>query len=302
MDRPWLMKWRTRVRVPAPSLIGCMSLQIRTVKVSNVSLGASEQDLKEFFSFSGDIEYVEMQSENERSQVAYVTFKDPQGAETAVLLSGATIVDQSVTIALASEYTPPAPASVPAMATEQKNASGADSAVQKAEDVVSSMLAKGFVLGKDALNKAKAFDEKHQFTSTATAKVASLDQKIGLTEKITAGTTIVNDKVREMDQKFQVSEKTKSAIAVAEQSVSNAGSAIMKNRYILTGASWVTGAFNKVAQAAGEVGQKAKEKVAEEEQGRNVADGYSQIHDSDSPKAAKSEQPSKPLPAQGLIL
>lgn len=31
-----------------------------TVKVSNVSLGASEQDLKEFFSFSGDIEYVEM--------------------------------------------------------------------------------------------------------------------------------------------------------------------------------------------------------------------------------------------------
>jgi RNA recognition motif-containing protein len=36
------------------------SLQIKTIKVSNVSLGASEQDLKEFFSFSGDIEYVEM--------------------------------------------------------------------------------------------------------------------------------------------------------------------------------------------------------------------------------------------------
>lgn len=30
------------------------------MKVSNVSLGASEQDIKEFFSFSGDIEYVEM--------------------------------------------------------------------------------------------------------------------------------------------------------------------------------------------------------------------------------------------------
>lgn len=37
------------------------SLQVKTIKVSNVSLGASEQDLKEFFSFSGDIEYVEMQ-------------------------------------------------------------------------------------------------------------------------------------------------------------------------------------------------------------------------------------------------
>lgn len=30
------------------------------MKVSNASLGASEQDIKEFFSFSGDIEYVEM--------------------------------------------------------------------------------------------------------------------------------------------------------------------------------------------------------------------------------------------------
>lgn len=31
------------------------------MKVSNVSLGASQQDIKEFFSFSGDIVYVEMQ-------------------------------------------------------------------------------------------------------------------------------------------------------------------------------------------------------------------------------------------------
>ena len=35
--------------------------QVRTVKVSNVSLGASEQDIKEFFSFSGEIEYVDIQ-------------------------------------------------------------------------------------------------------------------------------------------------------------------------------------------------------------------------------------------------
>jgi hypothetical protein len=36
-------------------------LQVKTVRVSNVSLGASERDIREFFSFSGDIEYVEMQ-------------------------------------------------------------------------------------------------------------------------------------------------------------------------------------------------------------------------------------------------
>lgn len=128
--------------------------------------------------------------------------------------------------------------------------------------MVSSMLAKGFTLGKDALMKAKSFDEKHQLSSSATAKVASLDQKIGLSEKISAGTSIVNGKVREMDEKFQVSEKTKSAFSAAEQTVTNAGSAIMKNRYVLTGASWVTGAFSRVAKAAGELGQKTKEKVS----------------------------------------
>ncbi|XVF42909.1 hypothetical protein PTKIN_Ptkin01aG0403500 [Pterospermum kingtungense] len=250
-------------------------MAVQSVKVSNVSLGASEQDIKEFFSFSGEIEHVEMHGDNERSQVAYVTFKDPQGAETAVLLSGATIVDQSVTIELAPDYKPPATASA-TPAVENKGAGQAESAVQKAEDVVSSMLARGFILGKDAVNKAKAFDEKHQFTSTASAKVASMDQKIGFTEKISAGTSMVNEKVREMDQKFQVSEKTKTAFASAEQTVSNAGSAIMKNRYVLTGASWVTGAFNRVAKAASDVGQKTKEKVMAEDEAHKP-EGYVQI-------------------------
>lgn len=35
-------------------------LQIKTVKVSNVSQAVSGRDIKEFFSFSGDIQYVEM--------------------------------------------------------------------------------------------------------------------------------------------------------------------------------------------------------------------------------------------------
>ncbi|XP_061343044.1 binding partner of ACD11 1-like [Gastrolobium bilobum] len=280
-------------------------MTIKTVKVSNVSLGATERDIKEFFSFSGDIEYVEMQSHDERSQIAYVTFKDSQGPETAVLLSGATIVDLSVTITLDPDYQLP-PAALASSVKESKTPVGAESALRKAEDVVSGMLAKGFILGKDAVNKAKTLDEKHQLTSTASAKVASFDQKIGLSEKFNAGATVVSDRVREVDQKFQVSEKTKSAFAAAEQSVSSAGSAIMKNRYVLTGTSWVTGAFNRVSKAAGDVGQKTKEKVenAEEQQQRKVEDQYAQVL-SEPPKsaAAASEQhSSKPAPAQGLIL
>ncbi|KAE8693208.1 Binding partner of ACD11 1 [Hibiscus syriacus] len=303
---------------------------IKTIKVSNVSLRATERDIHEFFSFSGDIEYVEMQSDTEVSQIAYVTFKDSQGAETAILLSivwdiiflsglfeKSTIVDLSVNISLAPDYklpaaafaVPSAPATfAPPPPTQNKNTAGADSTIRKAEDVVTGMLAKGFILGKDAVNKAKSFDEKHRLTSTASAKVASFDKKIGFTEKVSAGTIVVSDKVREVDQKFQVSEKTKSALAAAEQKVSSAGSAIMKNRYVFTGASWVTGAFNKVAKAAGDVGQETKEKVgaAEEERKRKVVDDFAQIHLSDeSPNASEpneQQKPSKHAPAQGLIL
>lgn len=192
-----------------------------------------------------------------------------------------------------------------------------ESAIQKAEDVVTSMLAKGFILGKDAVGKAKSFDDKHQLTSTATAKVVSLDKKIGLSEKISVGTSAVNEKVKEIDQKFQVSEKTKSAFSAAEQKVSSAGSAIMKNRYVFSGASWVTGAFNKVTKAASEVGSKTKDKVVAEEthhrgleeiHHKGFEEDFAQVHLSEKSKPnfqGASGDPSskpKPPPAEGLIL
>ncbi|MQM11573.1 hypothetical protein Taro_044477 [Colocasia esculenta] len=192
-------------------------------------------------------------------------------------MAGATIVDLSVVITPAPDYQLPPAALTPPVPQDTKPAGGAESAVQKAEDVVTSMLAKGFVLGKDVLGKAKSFDERHQLTSTATAKVVSLDRKIGLSEKVSMGTSAVNEKVKEMDQKFQVSEKTKSAFAAAEQKVSSAGSAILKNRYVFQGTAWVTGAFNKVAKAAGEVGSKTKEKVdAEQSHPKGLEDDFAQ--------------------------
>ncbi|CAN8231599.1 unnamed protein product [Cochlearia groenlandica] len=261
-----------------------------SVKVSNVSLRATERDLKEFFSFSGDIFYLETHSETERTKLAYVTFKDLQGAETAVLLSGATIVDSSVIVTMAPDYqlSPEALASLEPKESSNKSPRRSESVLRKAEDVVSSMLAKGYILGKDAIAKAKSVDEKHQLTSTASAKVASLDKKLGFTNKINTGTVVVGEKAREVDQKYHVSEKTKSAVAAAEQTVSNASTVIMKNRYVLTGATWVTGAFNRVAKAAEEVGQKTKEKVgmAEEEEKRKVVDEFARVHLSESPKAA----------------
>ncbi|KAJ3672880.1 hypothetical protein LUZ60_006254 [Juncus effusus] len=257
---------------------------VRTVKVSNISLAASERDIREFFSFSGTIEFVEMRSESERTQVAYVSFKDSQGADTAVLLTGATIVDLSVNITPVENYQPP-PAYRQILMEQQQNALTTEpsSAVQKAEDVVSSMLAKGYVLSKEAVNLAKSFDEKHKLLSN----VANLDRQIGLTDKIYAGTALVGYKMKEVDNRFQVSELTKSALAVAEQKATNTATALMANKYVSTGASWFNTAFSTVLKAAGDVSSKTKEKVEKAEEERKdlvwrerngMVSEYAQVH------------------------
>ncbi|XAR72175.1 hypothetical protein NMG60_11018724 [Bertholletia excelsa] len=258
----------------------------RTIRVNNISLSASEKDIKEFFSFSGDIRYVEMRRESETSQLAYVTFKEAQGADTALLLTGSTIGNLPVSITPVENY------QLPPDAPPLSPKTSSDSAVvRKAEDVVSTMLAKGFVLGKETLNKAKSFDERHHLSSNASATVASLDRKMGLSQKLSVGTAVVNEKVREIDERFQVSEKTKSALVAAEQTATSAGSAIMSNRYVSTGASWITNAFSAVAKAAEDVSTLTKEKVekAEEEKKENlnkersaVVNEFAKVHLDDS--------------------
>ncbi|KAK8933484.1 hypothetical protein KSP39_PZI015494 [Platanthera zijinensis] len=242
-------------------------MSIRTAKVSNISLSASQQDIREFFSFSGDLIYVEMQSESEGSQVAYVTFKDTQGADTAVLLSGATIVDQVVTVTYDDNYVLPPDACVPTLPSME------DSAVKKAEDIVSSMLAKGFVLGKDALNTARTFDERHRIVSNASATLSSIDSRLGLSDKISSGASLMTEKIQEVDKRYQLSEITRSAIAAAEQKASTASSTIMGNQYVLTGASWLSSALNCVAKAAEDVTSMTREKVERvDEQKREMID------------------------------
>jgi Ran GTPase-activating protein (RanGAP) involved in mRNA processing and transport len=61
--------------------------KIQTVQVTNVSSKATQHDLKEFFSFSGEIQHIELEKDGGGSQVAYVTFKDAQALDTALLLS-----------------------------------------------------------------------------------------------------------------------------------------------------------------------------------------------------------------------
>ncbi|KAG8373988.1 hypothetical protein BUALT_Bualt11G0083800 [Buddleja alternifolia] len=250
--------------------------QTRTVQVKRVSDLATEREIHEFFSFSGDIENMEIRREPGELKTAFVTFKDPRALEIALLLSGATIVDQVVSIMPAENYVPqPEIREVRivdnAVSMSQENTSPISEGnmspnngrvyVSKAQDVVSSMLAKGLALRQDAVNKAKAFDEKHGLTANASARVISFDRRVGLTDKLNVGFSVVNEKVKSVDQRFQVSGKTVSVLMAAERKLNDTGSAVKSSRYVTAGTAWLNGAFNKVAKAGQVAGTKTKEKL-----------------------------------------
>ncbi|XP_015055557.1 binding partner of ACD11 1 [Solanum pennellii] len=254
--------------------------EVRTVRVGNVSDLAAEREVREFFSFSGEIDHIEIRREQGQSKTAFVTFKDPKALEIALLLSGATIVDQIVSITQAEDYVPSSETREVRIVDNAVNVAGESSSplaeakptspsngrvngkvyISKAQDVVSNVLAKGSAIRQDAMNKAKAFDEKHQLRATASARVISFDRRVGLTEKLTVGISVVNEKVKSVDQRLQVSDKTMAAVMAAERKLNDTGSAVKSSRYVNAGAAWLNGAFSKVAKAGQVAGTKTREK------------------------------------------
>ncbi|KAL0802883.1 hypothetical protein Bca101_058059 [Brassica carinata] len=244
-------------------------MQTRSVKVENVSDLATEREIHEFFSFSGDIDHIEiLKDASEQSRVAFVTFTEPKALEIALLLSGATIVDKIVTITPADNYVPRREImqqvvenTIPSAQIRQNtDGNGGRAYVSKAQDVMATVLAKGSALGQDAVNKAKAFDELHQLRANASAKVSSFDKRVRLSEKFNVGISVVNEKVKSVDQRLQVSDKTMAAIFAAEKKLNDTGSAVKSSRYVTAGAAWFSGAFSKVAKAGQLAGSKTKEK------------------------------------------
>lgn len=126
----------------------------------------------------------------------------------------------------------------------------AGEAVTMAQEVVKTMLSKGYILGKDALIKAKAFDESHQLSATAVSKVAELSQRIGLTDKFCAGV----EAAKSVDQRYHVSEMTRSAVSATGRTAVAAATTVVNSGYFSKGALWVSDALSRAAKVAADLG------------------------------------------------
>ncbi|XP_011071016.1 binding partner of ACD11 1 isoform X2 [Sesamum indicum] len=231
-----------------------------TVEISNLSPNATEKDVYDFFAFCGAIQHVVIVRAGEFAFTAYVTFKNPHAVETAILVDGATILDRPVCITRSGHYGGDHNlwnhSSLKIEDENQPSSQGqnvvpsAGKAVCLAQDVVKSVAAKGYVLGKGALNKAKAFDESHQVSATAVAKVTQLSERVGLTDKIAIGVQAA----RAADQRYHISNTTRSVVSATGKRTASAANAMANSSYFSKGALWLSGALSRASQVAADLG------------------------------------------------
>ncbi|THG04252.1 hypothetical protein TEA_026582 [Camellia sinensis var. sinensis] len=116
------------------------------------------------------------------------------------------------------------------------------------------------VIGSNNRGPKLAFDEKHRLSASTSAKVISFDRRVGLTEKLTVGISVVNEKMKSVDPKLQMSDKTTAALMAAERKLNDTGSAVKSSRYGDCRISLVEWCFHKVAKAGQVAGTKTREK------------------------------------------
>jgi hypothetical protein len=61
----------------------------------------------------------------------------------------------------------------------------------------------------------------------------AFDKRVGLSEKINNGISVVNERVKSVDQRLHVSDKTMAALQAAERKLNDTGSAVKTNRSLL---------------------------------------------------------------------
>ncbi|KAH0466690.1 hypothetical protein IEQ34_003928 [Dendrobium chrysotoxum] len=69
-----------------------------TVQVLNISPATTREDLTVFFSYCGTVDKIQLKKDNDSSQSAFVTFRQPYAVRTSLLLNDALIGDRHVKI------------------------------------------------------------------------------------------------------------------------------------------------------------------------------------------------------------
>lgn len=216
------------------------------VLVSNVSPGATDVTLREFFAFAGSVGEVELSSDVAgATQHGYVTFLSAQGAETAILLDGAMIVDRPLSIHAPADEAKPEhepvahgaesttesglPGAMPDAAgasvsggssgggtTYELPGAGLPAGSEEASSAIAALLAAGYTLGKRAIDFLADFEERHGKPAASAMRVL-LDLKQQARSKAAEldETHAISANLKKFDEEHEISERASVLAGVA---------------------------------------------------------------------------------------
>jgi len=242
----------------------------KSVFVSNISPSANEKTVSDFFSFCGKITklYLKKEGDGQDGRSAVVQFETESAAKTALLLTNALIVDRPISVLPFVSSQPPAnpPQSIPvpvptpdlgtptdAATITQRNFNDIPDDQRSKTSVIASLLAAGYVLANDALQKAKDYDDKHNLSLQAKVAVEQLkvkaheiDQTYKISEKAAAVKTATVEKAKQMDEEYKISQKVDQATTSVKNTASAAVAKANENATVQSTVGAIKSTTNKI--------------------------------------------------------
>ena len=211
------------------------------VLVKNISKEANEDIVKDFFSFCGTINHFEM-IESDNTFEALIVFDKDSAANTAKLLTNAVIVDSQVSVTSYFEPT----------AESKRNV---EQVVKPALHTVAQLLAAGYKLSDNVINRAKTLDSNMGLTTTlshyaeqAKEEVMKLENRYHLIET-------VQTQVKSVDERFGVSKTANDIYSNASNVATNVANTALNT----APGQYVQGGFNYAKEKASEVQKDAEQ-------------------------------------------
>jgi RNA recognition motif-containing protein len=281
---------------PAPS---------RSVLVENISPSATDKTVGDFFSFCGKITKLYMKKQEGGESSAIVEFETEAASRTALLLTNALIVDRPITVSL---YTGAVQSDFDAGAKQdlgkevpQENITQHDFKVPDEErsktSVVASLLAAGYILGKDSLQKAQDFDEKHHLTSKAKDALEQIKGKAQEFDQSYKISSTIQSTAHQLDEKYNISEKVTTAAQIAKTQAEKLALKAAENPTIQKGISTVSSAYQNVKNQITTTYTDYKQQVQQEIEKQNKGVGSSKESSQQAPAEQSSSQQSEQPPA-----
>ncbi|KAI5896368.1 uncharacterized protein SCHCODRAFT_02614629 [Schizophyllum commune H4-8] len=137
-----------------------------TVHVSNLSATTTEETLKNFFSFCGSIKSVD-----HSGTAATIHFEKPSSVKTAVMLNGGTLDGSAIAVTADADH--------PDAHDGPSDGTTIDQADKPRAAVVAEILAKGYKLTDDILQRAIEVDKQRGISQRFIAYLQNLDKTLG---------------------------------------------------------------------------------------------------------------------------